>query len=76
MNKAEINKKLRETQTAMVLLGHRSHAARAGFTASSFAGDGAALQVHRDELHALLDAELDNISSVFTLSKMLMEVSE
>lgn len=76
MNKAEINKQLRATQVEIVLNAHRNTAARAGFTASSFAGDGATAQVHRNELHALLDAELDATSAIYALSKKLMEVDE
>jgi hypothetical protein len=73
MRSKEINLKIQSTQIEMVLQIRKQEGAKALFEAACWANDGQEAAKLREQLHTILDAQLDCSAACMSLSRKLLE---
>lgn len=74
MNAEQINEQLRATQVNFVLYHRQYEGMKQLFDAAAFAGDGKECARIREQLHSIVDAQLDSSSAVMVLTRRLLEL--
>jgi hypothetical protein len=76
VKRGEINRQLKTCVMQSAELSHKWGAAKALFDAASFVNDGDESAKAREQMHTLLDMQLDNSASVMLLSRRLTESTD
>ncbi len=76
MRKSDILAKLRQMSVDAVALQHRANGIKAIYTGCVMSGDSKGADTHRQELHEILDMQLDLEASTTMLSRSFMEANE
>lgn len=76
MKRADLQARMREEIIRQMALEHQMEGARKMYDAALLMSDQAGAQMHRDNLHTLLDCKLDSAASVQLLVRQLAESTE